>query len=603
MSAPAVNLASSPLASDGLFRSALEACPDCVKILDLTGVVQFVNRNGVAIMGARNTAELLGRCWPALWDEPQRARATAALNAAAQGEVQRFAASGRVFTGDVRHFDNVLSPLRDDAGACVAVLVASRDVTELEQARLAAEARERKVAEQAAVLRSAAEMAKVAGWSVDYRTGVLIQSAEGLRILRGGQRVTPMQQGYEIYDPEDRDRIAAVMESARRTGQRISYEARITRYDGTRGWLRIHGEGVFEDGVCVGLRGVGMDISDEKAAQETLQRAEQRLLLAAQLAGMRVYEVDFAARTVTHHGWAPSLTQREPTFDDIWPLETNRLVDARDRDRVSAEWRQAVREGRPLRSEFRATRTDGQERWAYCVAELVRSADGQPQRVLAAIMDITERKRSEIETQRTLEHMREQEAHQKLLLGELNHRVKNTLASVQSVVQQTLRDTPDVGEARDLLLDRLMALSATHNLLVKTAWESASFRDLIEITLSPYGRPYAVTGPDLRLDPNFAISLGMALHELTMNALKHGAWKGSGRVDIDVEPRGDEAWILWRESGGPPVAPPTRRGFGSRLLERGVASEIHGQVQLDFQPDGLVCTIHAPLEPRLKVIR
>src|SRR5687767_10745456 len=108
MSAPAVNLASSPLASDGLFRSALEASPDCVKLLDLSGVVQFVNRNGVLIMGASSPAELLGRSWPALWDEPQRTTATEAVMAAGRGEVQRFAAPGRVFTGERRHFDNVL---------------------------------------------------------------------------------------------------------------------------------------------------------------------------------------------------------------------------------------------------------------------------------------------------------------------------------------------------------------------------------------------------------------------------------------------------------------------------------------------------------------
>ena len=117
MSAPAVNLASSPFASDGLFRSALEASPDCVKVLDLAGTIQFVNRNGVAIMGARSPAELLGRSWPGLWDEPQATTATDALNAAVRSEVQRFQAPGRVFSGEVRHFDNVLSPLRDDGGA------------------------------------------------------------------------------------------------------------------------------------------------------------------------------------------------------------------------------------------------------------------------------------------------------------------------------------------------------------------------------------------------------------------------------------------------------------------------------------------------------
>lgn len=149
-----------------------------------------------------------------------------------------------------------------------------------------------------------------------------------------------------------------------------------------------------------------------------------------------------------------------------------------------------------------------------------------------------------------------------------------------------------------------MALSTTHNLLVKQAWESASWHEFVDATLKPYGRPYSYTGPDLRLDPNLAVSLGMALHELTTNALKHGAWLGQGRVDIEVvETGGQEVWIVWRESGGRMAAPPARRGFGSRLLERGVAGELDGEVKLDFARTGLVCTIRAPLSTRLEVVR
>lgn len=203
----------------------------------------------------------------------------------------------------------------------------------------------------------------------------------------------------------------------------------------------------------------------------------------------------------------------------------------------------------------------------------------------------------------TMVEMREHEARQKLLLDELNHRVKNTLASVQSVAVQTLTDVDDMEGARDLFIERLMALSSTHNLLVQHAWESASFHELVDATLQPYGRAYAYTGPDLRLEANLAVSLGMALHELTTNALKHGAWLGAGRVDIEVvESGGSEVWIVWRESGGRAVATPTRAGFGSRLLERGIAAEVRGAVTLDYARQGLVCTIRAALSPRLQVI-
>ena len=205
---------------------------------------------------------------------------------------------------------------------------------------------------------------------------------------------------------------------------------------------------------------------------------------------------------------------------------------------------------------------------------------------------------------KTMMEMRVHESRQKLLLDELNHRVKNTLASVQSVAVQTLSDTRDPEAARNLFIERLMALSSTHNLLVARQWESASFRELVEATLRPYGRPYDISGEDLRLDANLAVSLGMALHELATNALKHGAWLGEGRVDIAVDIDGEQALtIVWRESGGPPVTPPARRGFGSRLLERGVAMEVHGKVDLDFQEAGLVCTIHAPASERIHVMK
>ena len=202
----------------------------------------------------------------------------------------------------------------------------------------------------------------------------------------------------------------------------------------------------------------------------------------------------------------------------------------------------------------------------------------------------------------TMVEMREHEARQKLLLDELNHRVKNTLAAVQSVAAQTLSDTADVPEARDLFIERLMSMSSTHNILVKHEWEGAHFSELIDSTLAPYGRPFACHGPDLRLDANLAVSLGMALHELATNALKHGAWRGSGRIDIEVAEDSTGITIVWMESGGPPVKPPERRGFGSRLLERGIAAELHGEVAMDFAPSGLICTIRATRTERLRVV-
>jgi two-component sensor histidine kinase len=201
----------------------------------------------------------------------------------------------------------------------------------------------------------------------------------------------------------------------------------------------------------------------------------------------------------------------------------------------------------------------------------------------------------------TMMEMREHETRQKLLLDELNHRVKNTLASVQSIASQTIKTTGDMDEFKDAFMDRLMALSSTHDLLVKREWTGASLVELTDATLGHYGRPYGYHGPDLRLHSSLAVTLGMALHELATNAIKHGAWTSGGRVEIEVREIADpkQVEIVWRELGGEAVQAPSQSGFGSRLLERGVAGELGGTVEIDYRREGLVCTIRAPISPKI----
>jgi two-component sensor histidine kinase len=202
----------------------------------------------------------------------------------------------------------------------------------------------------------------------------------------------------------------------------------------------------------------------------------------------------------------------------------------------------------------------------------------------------------------TMMEMREHDARQKLLLNELNHRVKNTLTSVQSIAVQTLKSPGDKRTFGHTFIDRLISLSTTHDLLVKHEWRSAFFLELVDKTLAHYGQPYSVSGPDLRLQPNVAVNLGMALHELATNALKHGAWSTGGTVRVSTGVDGGAVRIVWEEHGGAGVSAPAERGFGTRLLERGVARELGATVTLAFEPDGLVCTIRAPLSDKLEPV-
>ncbi len=199
------------------------------------------------------------------------------------------------------------------------------------------------------------------------------------------------------------------------------------------------------------------------------------------------------------------------------------------------------------------------------------------------------------------EAQRRQARHLQLLVDELNHRVKNTLAIVQSLAQQTFRDGAATPEARAAFEGRLVALASAHNLLTREHWDSAELADVVRQSFHVHGLGvdrFEIDGPALRLAPRTAVSIALAMHELTTNAAKYGALANdTGRISVTWRLEGGDGRRLvlsWRESGGPPVSPPATRGFGSRMIERALSSELGGEVRLDFRPDGVVCEIDAP---------
>jgi PAS domain S-box-containing protein len=211
------------------------------------------------------------------------------------------------------------------------------------------------------------------------------------------------------------------------------------------------------------------------------------------------------------------------------------------------------------------------------------------------IRDITERKQAE--------------THRNLLVAELSHRVKNTLATVISVAQQTFRRVLSFQEGRASFEGRILALAQTHSRLAETNWSGAALYTVVDDEVAPYRHDdrsnIVLSGPDIMLNPKSAVALGMAFHELATNAAKHGALSTKdGKVEVRWEllEQGDQVCIRWAESGGPPVVNPERSGFGRMLLERGLAVELRGKVQLDFARDGLRCVIAFPLRERAEAI-
>jgi PAS domain S-box-containing protein len=259
-------------------------------------------------------------------------------------------------------------------------------------------------------------------------------------------------------------------------------------------------------------------------------------------------------------------------------------ADAEALAQIAAEFKGSTDGG----SEIRCRRKDNSEFWATIFISPVRDEKGVVVQHFASFVDLTKHKQDEAQSE--------------MLIGELNHRVKNTLSTVQSIVWQTLRTASDPRVIRESIESRLLALSRSHNLLTRENWHSAGLRDVIKDAMEPYGvadgraERIVIRGENIRFPPRAALALGIVFNELATNAVKYGAFSnGAGSILIEwtaePAPVGGRLLLRWREKDGPPVTPPSRKGFGSRVIERGLAREPEGTVDLDYRPDGLVCTM------------
>jgi PAS domain S-box-containing protein len=241
--------------------------------------------------------------------------------------------------------------------------------------------------------------------------------------------------------------------------------------------------------------------------------------------------------------------------------------------------------------EIRYRRKDDSIFWATIFVSPVRDGAGEIVQHFASFMDTTRHKKEE-------DRLR-------FLLDELNHRTQNTLATVLAIAKQTLGGVA-ADEIVNVFQGRILALSKAQSLLGRTSWDRVGLRHIIERILEPFGLHdlrmdrFKAQGDDVRLQPKAALSLAMVFHELATNSAKYGALSNdAGIVDITWQlvgaPDGERMRLLWKETGGPPVSPPTHKGFGSRLIQRGLAQELNGEVHLEYDPSGVSCLITMPL--------
>lgn len=250
---------------------------------------------------------------------------------------------------------------------------------------------------------------------------------------------------------------------------------------------------------------------------------------------------------------------------------------------------EAARAGRSARFQGEANTAAGNRRWWDVKVSPIFGPDGQPESILSVSRDITELKLAEEQ--------------QRLLALELKHRIKNSIAMIQSIANQTLRPGELTVDGKAVLMDRLRTMADSQDLLTQSAWVKAQLHDLIENALKPHGvaERFRLAGPEVALASKCALAMSLALHELTTNAIKYGALSNErGSVEIawstDAEAQPPQFHLTWREIGGPVVAPPTRAGFGSRMIERALAGYFRGTAKIAYPPGGAVFTLQAPLE-------
>lgn len=227
-----------------------------------------------------------------------------------------------------------------------------------------------------------------------------------------------------------------------------------------------------------------------------------------------------------------------------------------------------------------------------------------PAVLVNAVRSALRARRRQREVAAHLDERQKTHERQALLIRELHHRVKNTLATVQGLLGATARSTKDVDTFYQSFSNRIVSLGKTHTLLTEDYWQTAPLRHLLENELGHYndahGRRIELTGPSIELSADLAVPIGMAFHELTTNATKYGALSSpDGRIhvawSVDLGEAGRRLTLDWTELGGPPVVAPTRRGFGSTLLQRVLAQQCDATISIDYEPAGLHFRMEAPM--------
>ncbi len=451
--------------------------------------------------------------------------------------------------------------------------------------------------------RDALTAAGLGEWRWDLTTGQMVFSRRAAQILgyAPGRSITWTEMRSRV-DPADAERLQASVAAAIAERRPYAFQTRFRRAtDGAEIWIGARGEALLAaDGTPVGIVGVVQDITTRVEARAALAEREERLRVATTVADLGIFEwhvLDDRATWENERMFA--IFGRRPEEGSIGKAAfLKEILHPEDRPHFRQAILRALRADTILHATGRIRRhDDGTWRTIDMAGRFERGGEGGlPRRLIGVVADVTDR------------HLSEER--RSLLIRELHHRVKNTLATVQAIVGSTARTATSIDSFHEAFVGRIKSLAHTHSVLTEATWQTASLRDLLASELMPYAETESETeaSPDLRirldgpavdLPSDIAVPIGMAIHELTTNAAKYGALStGRGRIAIIWRVEAGVLHLDWRESGGPPVEPPTRQGFGSRLLQRVLTTQVQAQITTDYAPEGFHLTLAAPLPTR-----
>ncbi|MEQ1669338.1 MAG: PAS domain S-box protein [Hyphomicrobium sp.] len=556
----------------------LASSPDCVKLLDVDGRLKFMNENGLGLLEIDSFNSLDNRKWVEFWPDDLRPAVEKAIQEARSGTIGHFSGYCPTAKGTPKWWDVKLSPVYDNSGQLIWLLCVSRDVSSQKEAENALRVSEERFRALADNIAQFAWMADPTGQIVWYNQRWFDFTGTTLDEMKGwGWR--------SVHHPDHIDRVVAKFTACIEDGTVWEDTFPLRGANGEYRWFLSRAMPIRDDsGKIAHWCGTNTDITEQRSASERLRQLARLVELSHEAIIVRSLSKGvmlWNRGCVELYGY----TKDEVIGRDAHVLlKTENALSREDLEHL-------LQSDGTWSGELARTSKDGTRVWVDSRKQVIQL--GSEFVVLESDRDITERHRAD--------------EVRNLLVAELHHRVKNTLAIVQSLASQTARNSRTVADFVAGFSGRLQSLASAHNVLTDTNWSGALIRDVVRVQIEVIAGDMTkvdLSGPHIYVPPQAALQLTLILHELATNATKHGALsQPGGRIGVTwqhVPGNTDEVRLVWRELGGPRVEKPSRQGFGLSLIERSGRLP-HLNANMTFEDSGVVCTVVVKLSEKTQI--